>query len=79
MFIRLNEQLLFFTLYRATNVVAAFKQFKMITVSCVDTNESLNLGLKFLGTNEFYFASDKNNFFLKLPNLFSFGLTKYFV
>lgn len=33
MFIRLNEQLLYFTLYRATNVVAAFKQFKTITVS----------------------------------------------
>lgn len=32
MFIKLNEQLLYFTLYRATNVTAAFKQFKMITV-----------------------------------------------
>lgn len=33
MFIRLNEQLLYFTLYRATNVKSAFKQFKSITVS----------------------------------------------
>lgn len=32
MFINPNEQLLYFTLYRATNVTAAFKQFKMITV-----------------------------------------------
>lgn len=33
MFINLNEQLLYFTLYRATNVTAAFKQFKTITVN----------------------------------------------
>lgn len=33
MFINPNEQLLYFTLYRATNVTAAFKQFKTITVN----------------------------------------------
>lgn len=31
MTVKLNSQLLFFTLYRATNVIAAFKQFKAIT------------------------------------------------
>lgn len=33
MHIKLNECLLYFTLYRSTNVVDAFKQFKAITVS----------------------------------------------
>lgn len=31
MFISLHEQLLYFTLYKSTNVAAAFKQFKLIT------------------------------------------------
>lgn len=31
MFINLPEQLLYFTLFKATNVVGAFKQFKLIT------------------------------------------------
>lgn len=33
MYINLHEQLLYFTLYKATNLTAAFKQFKLITVS----------------------------------------------
>lgn len=33
LYVNLNEQLIYFTLYRATNVIAAFKQFKNITVN----------------------------------------------
>lgn len=33
MYIRLHEQILIFSLYRATNCTSAFKQFKTLTVS----------------------------------------------
>lgn len=33
MAIQLSERILFFTLYRTTNVIDAFKQFKIITVT----------------------------------------------
>lgn len=35
MYVNLHEQLLYFTLYRATNVISAFNQFKSITVSSI--------------------------------------------
>lgn len=35
MYVRLHEQLVYFTLYRATNCANAFKQFKQITVCSI--------------------------------------------